>query len=323
MTTLSPGYALRPPTRADMGAIVDLAVACDLAEYGAPDYTLEDLVADWAAPRFELERDAWIVESPGGRLSGYGELWDREPGREFRATILVHPLDWDLGTGPRVLAAVEARTRAKIREVAGTGAVGGSGPARLAAVVPSVNHRKLSLLRSAGYRHTRTFYRMDIDLTDCDPRPEPPADIEIRTFRPGADDAAMHSAIEESFADHFGHVREPLEDWKALRMNDPRYDPVHWFIAWDGAEAAGGILGYEMGDISWVRELGVRPAWRGRGLGKALLLHSFAGFRARGRMKVSLGVDSQNAYDATGLYERAGMVVGQQHQFWERQLVVS
>jgi ribosomal protein S18 acetylase RimI-like enzyme len=310
---LDPGYTLRPPRRDDAHAIVALAVACDIAEYGAPDFTGEDLEADWAAPRFTLERDAWVIESPAGRLSGYADLWDREPGREFRASLYVHPEDWDIGTGPRLLAAAEARTRGKLRE-AGTDA------ARLAAVVPSVNHRKQALLKAAGYRLTRTYYRMDIDLRERDPRPAPVSGLEIRAFRPGVDDAAAHLAIDESFADHFGHVHETIEDWKQLRMGDPRYNPELWHIAWDGDEVAGAILGYDMGDISWIRELGVRAAWRGRGLGRALLLHSFAQFRARGRMKVSLGVDSRNAYDATGLYERAGMVVGQQHDFWEREI---
>lgn len=313
MTPLDPGYDLRPPTRADVRAIVELAVACDVAEYGAPDFSEEDLLADWGAPRFTLARDAWVIESPAGRLSGYGDLWDREPGREFRAAIYVHPGDWGIGTGPRLLAAAEARTREKIRE-AGTDA------ARLASVTPSVNHHKRDLLRASGYRHTRTYYRMDIDLAARDPRPAPVPGIDIRRFRPGIDDAAAHLAIDESFADHFGHVHETLEDWKQLRMGDPRYNPDLWHLAWDGGEVAGAILGYDMGDISWIRELGVRSAWRGRGLGKALLLHSFAQFRARGRMKVSLGVDSRNAYDATGLYERAGMVVGQQHDFWEREI---
>lgn len=313
MTLLDPGYTLRAPTRADARAIVALATACDIAEYGAPDFTEEDLVADWSAPRFTLERDAWVIENPAGRLSGYGDLWDREAGREFRASILVHPQDWDLGTGPRLLRAAEARTREKIRDAGGDAA-------RLACVVPSVNHRKQALFREAGYRHTRTFFRMDIDLAGRDPRPEPLPGIAIRVFRPGSDEHAIHETIEEAFADHFGHVHQRLDEWTAVRMSDPRYDPNLWFLAWDGDEVAGGILGYDMGDVSWIRELGVRPRWRGRGVGKALLLHSFAEFKTRGRMKISLGVDSQNAYDATGFYERVGMLVGQKHEFWEREI---
>ena len=198
----------------------------------------------------------------------------------------------------------------------------GAPSARLATVIPSVSADRRELVRGAGYRHTRTYIRMDVDLAGREIRPADPPGIEIRTFRLGVDDRALHQAIEESFADHFRYVREPHEEWMALRTRDPRFKHDLWFVAWDGTEAAGGILGYDLGEISWIRELGVRPRWRRRGVGMALLLRSFAALKSLGCNKISLGVDSDNAYEATRLYERAGMVVGQIHEFWERTLVV-
>jgi mycothiol synthase len=307
------GPPLRPPERGDVPGIVDLAVAVDLAQYGAPDFTEEDVLADWEAPRFDRLRDAWVAPAPEGRLSGYATVWEKDPGRELTSTILVHPEDWATGVGERLLAATEARAAERVRAA-------GSTSARLAMVVPSVNAARIALARAAGYQHTRTYVRMDIDLTGREIRCVEPAGIEIRRFRLGVDDRALHEAIEESFADHFRHVREPHEEWMALRTQDPRFNPDLWFVAWDGAEAAGGILGYDLGDICWIRELGVRRAWRRRGLGMALLLRSFEDFRSRGRHQICLGVDSDNAYRATRLYERAGMVVGQEHEFWEREI---
>jgi mycothiol synthase len=296
-------------------AIVELAVACDLDEYGATDYCDEDLLSKWTAPRFVPERDAWLLPGPGGRLAGYADLWEREPGRDFTASLLVHPRSWGEGAGERLLAAVERRARERIREAESPGA-------RLASIVPSVNRAKLALFRGAGYRHTRTYYRMDIDLAGRDPRPEPPAGIEIRGYRPGPDDGAVQAAIEESFSDHFRHVDAPAAEWMALRTKDPRFDPELWFLAWEGPEVAGAVLGYDLGEISWIRELGVRPPWRRRGVGLALLERCFEALKARGRTSVCLGVDSDNAHGATALYERAGMVVGQKHEFWERALAL-
>jgi mycothiol synthase len=307
------GPPLRPPVRGDVRAIVDLAIAVDVAQYGEPDFTEEDVLADWEAPRFDPGRDAWVAAGPEGRLSGYATVWEKDPGRELTSTILVHPEDWATGVGERLLAATEARAAERIRAA-------GSSSARLATVVPSVSAARIDLVRTSGYRHTRTYVRMDIDLTGREIRRVEPPGIEIRRYRPGVDDRALHEAIEESFADHFRHVREPHEEWMALRTRDPRFNPELWFVAWDGAQAAGGILGYDLGDICWIRELGVRRAWRRRGLGTALLLRSFEDFRSRGRYKVCLGVDSDNAYQATRLYERAGMVVGQEHEFWEKQV---
>ena len=52
--------------------------------------------------------------------------------------------------------------------------------------------------------------------------------------------------------------------------------------------------------------LGVRRPWRKRGLGLALLLHSFSAFHRRGQRRVSLGVDAGSLTGALRLYERAG-----------------
>ena len=53
----------------------------------------------------------------------------------------------------------------------------------------------------------------------------------------------------------------------------------------------------------------MRPAWRGKGVAKALLYRTFAEFWRRGTTRVTLDVDSQNATGAVALYERVGMHV--------------
>ena len=58
--------------------------------------------------------------------------------------------------------------------------------------------------------------------------------------------------------------------------------------------------------------IGVRPAWRRRGIAEALLETSFAEFFRRGERRVALGVDAESPTGATRLYEKAGMRV-----FWE------
>jgi ribosomal protein S18 acetylase RimI-like enzyme len=70
----------------------------------------------------------------------------------------------------------------------------------------------------------------------------------------------------------------------------------------------------------WIGAIGVRPAWRGRGLAKALLLHSFREFHRRGQRRVGLGVDSENSTGATKLYESVGMVVDTEQVVWEKVL---
>ena len=76
---------------------------------------------------------------------------------------------------------------------------------------------------------------------------------------------------------------------------------------------------YQMDD-GWVDTLGVRRPWRRKGLGMALLQHSFGEFYRRGKYKVGLDVDSQNLTGATRLYERAGMHVARTYISYEKEL---
>jgi ribosomal protein S18 acetylase RimI-like enzyme len=69
-----------------------------------------------------------------------------------------------------------------------------------------------------------------------------------------------------------------------------------------------------------VGTLAVRPRWRRRGLGEALLRAAFAALYERGRRRVGLGVDAENVTGALRLYERVGMRVIRQSDNWVREL---
>jgi ribosomal protein S18 acetylase RimI-like enzyme len=66
--------------------------------------------------------------------------------------------------------------------------------------------------------------------------------------------------------------------------------------------------------------LGVRRPWRKRGIGLALLRHSFNEFYRRGKREVGLGVDAQNLTGALRLYEHAGMHVDKAFDHYEKEL---
>ena len=66
--------------------------------------------------------------------------------------------------------------------------------------------------------------------------------------------------------------------------------------------------------------LGVRRPWRRRGLGRALLLHAFGEFRARGKRGAGLGVDGLNPTGAVRLYEQAGMHVARRFDQYAKPL---
>jgi ribosomal protein S18 acetylase RimI-like enzyme len=85
------------------------------------------------------------------------------------------------------------------------------------------------------------------------------------------------------------------------------FDPSLWFLAWDGAEIAGMALCTAQPDKGYIQTVAVRRAWRGRGLGLALLEAAFGTYYERGTRHIELSVDSESPTGAARLYERAGM----------------
>ena len=95
------------------------------------------------------------------------------------------------------------------------------------------------------------------------------------------------------------------------------FDPSLWFLAFEGDAMVGACLCFEYPVEGWVRQLGVLPSWRGKGLGSALLRQAFYSFRKRGFDKVGLTVDAQNE-NAYLFYQRLGMRRVRQYEQHEK-----
>jgi mycothiol synthase len=315
---LPPGFVIRAPREEDAQAVADLMRACDIANYGVPDSDVNDVLDEWSAPDFELQRDAWILERPGAGIVGYAGTRARRAGADFDASLCVLPGESVPALGPSLIEAVETR----VLEAAP------AGEALVCCFIASVETAWRALLEQSGYKEARTFFRMRIDLapgparlTATAPAWDEPAvgEIEIRALRLGIDDRTLHATLEESFAEHFRHSPRTFEDWWALRANHARFDPDLCLVAWEDERAAGALFAYDYEDLGFIRELGVLKPWRGRGVGSALLRRSFEDFRTRGQFRVVLGVDAENE-GAVVLYERVGMRVEQRHLLMQKRL---
>ena len=310
---LPAGLLLRRPVIADAEAVAELMCAVDVAEIGEAETDVNDVRDDWALPRFDLERDAWLVVNEQGAVLGYGWVWDKVPDHEMIGDIYAMPGSPHRGIASALCARIEERAAEHLS------AAGRDNEVTLGFFAP-VGSTWASFLDERGYPVARTYFRMEIELGDEPPAPPVVPGIEIRPFQPGADDVALHLAIQESFAEHYLFSPEPLEDWMKRRSAHAVADPTLWRIAWEGAEPAGGIIPYPFEGMAWIREVGVRREWRSRGVGRALLLHAFAALHALGHRRIGLGVDAQNATGATRLYESAGMKVTLRHEFHRRVL---
>jgi mycothiol synthase len=166
-----------------------------------------------------------------------------------------------------------------------------------------------SMFEEAGYRVVRYHWMMEINLAEA-PQVKPfPAGIELRPFEKDAHDYLVFQAENEAFQDHWGNVPAVYNNWKLRKLGREEFDPALWHIAWDGDQIAGYAQTRFRNGIGWIGNLGVRRPWRRRGLGEALLLHSFNEFYKRGMTRIGLGVDASNPTGATRLYEKVGMKV--------------
>jgi GNAT superfamily N-acetyltransferase len=166
------------------------------------------------------------------------------------------------------------------------------------------------LFESRGYREVRRFYEMAIELTEEPSPPVVPAGFVVDELREGEYEA-FYEALGEAFAEHWEWHPEPFEEWLARRQGQHRdeHGPI-WFVVRDGDELAAVTRNdANVAGGGYVGAIGVRPAWRGKGLGKALLQRTFGEFWRRGTTRVTLDVDAQNATGAVRLYERVGMQI--------------
>jgi ribosomal protein S18 acetylase RimI-like enzyme len=110
-----------------------------------------------------------------------------------------------------------------------------------------------------------------------------------------------HAVLDEAFP---GLVAA-FADWHGNLIADSEYDPSLCVAAvTDGGEIAGFI---QCWTSDFIKDLAVAPGFRGRGIGAALLAHTFGLFAGRGARHVDLKVEPDNA-PARRLYARHGMV---------------
>jgi ribosomal protein S18 acetylase RimI-like enzyme len=238
---------------------------------------------------------------------GWCDVWDRDrSGRCFWLDVRAHP---------RVEATYEALLDFGLQragEQAGKGAV-----ARL--LVATDDEALAGVTQHRAFRPVRYAFRMVIDLLEKPACSEWPEGISVRAYR--AEDAQTVYELEaEIFADDWNFTQLDFDDWQRLHLASMEFDPDLWFLAEDAGEVAGCALcrSERRPGTGHVNALGVRPQWRRRGLGLALLLHSFAELRAHGRSKADLGVDAENPTGALPLYERAGMRLAQRTDTYEK-----
>lgn len=246
----------------------------------------------------ELKSDWLRVVEVNDRVVGYGDILVTD---DAVAVEVAAPGHWDV-----FLDWAEETARAE--------------DVPLVRVFFPAGHELADVLASRGYRYWRSAYTMQIELGEVAPGiPATPGGIDLRTYQ-DSDVELLRNALNEAFEEDPFHEEATPEKFRAFYLNARGFDPSMWLLAWDDDELAGFVLAFpqRLGDpdLGGIEVLGVRPAWRRRGLGRLLLSAAFSRLHALGLRRVALGVDAGNETGALKLYEGMGMRVVRQGDNW-------
>ena len=300
---------LRAPTLDDVAAIAAFLNATSQAREGLDSSSFEEVRLWLTSPTNDPQKNVRLAFDDR-RLVGYADVDPRgsAPVRWWCEIEIDPNSDVDVA-GAALVAWAEERAREQQ-------------PGVLAPYVSNANQPVKRLLEEHDFRLIRHSYRMEIDLDDQRDEPEWPDGIELRTMQAG-ETRRVWEVQEEVFEDSWAHTPTPYEEWLHWMSDESAFDPTLWFLAHDHGDVAAMCLCRihpRESDLGWVNILGTRRPWRRRGLGRALLLHAFAVFRERGFPRVALGVDATSLTGANRLYEKVGMRVVRQWDFYEKQL---
>ncbi|MFN8377734.1 MAG: GNAT family N-acetyltransferase [Anaerolineae bacterium] len=316
------GTLVRPVLHEDAEAVLALIHSNTLAISGEIDESLKELLEEWADPDLDLARDSRVVFAPDGRLIAYALLWNKNRLALPILEIYLHASEWDTDTvtEPGLLAWAEARTWENVGDI----------PPELRIAVrtycDSREERFLKLVEAEGYSAIRHSFRMGITFEGP---PEPgtwPEGFVLRVAEKDTDMMPVFDALRDAWRDHFGYIEAPYDEamvsWKHHWTE--QFAPGLWLLAMDGDTVAGMCINYprfgEDETIGFVEIVGVRRAYRRRGVAEALLRRSFAALYAAGKTSACLYVDGKSLTGATRLYERVGMSVTSRYILNEKEL---
>jgi mycothiol synthase len=281
---------IRPALDDDQKAVYHLIAGNRSLMFGGdPELTFGQMANIW-----QLDRQHWVAVADGSIVGAAGlssgEYIDLDVRPDMRRR----------GIGTALLREVEDE----------------AGHVLIRAVACALDPAGAAFLVANGFEKAWDYWLMGIDLRDELPPPRWPEDVIVRTFR--AEDAVeVKELLDIAYAAEPDFRERSFDDWRQFMLGDPSFDPGCWFLAEADGELVAAALNWKEG---YVKDIVVHPEHRRRGLGEALMRHTFREFRRRGAARVTLKTDSTNPTEAWRLYERLGMGYERTYEVFEKQL---
>ncbi len=255
--------------------------------------TVDDsLLREWLAqPGLSTEKNCWLVEE-GHEVTGYAILY---PELRIQRTLLemgVHPSY----RGGDIEMQIVRQGVARAKELG----------ARVLHLCFSPASSLSAVLKEEGFSWARRYWGMRWQ-EDHIPSPKPPPGFSITTFQ--NDDAERLTQVQNaSFEGSWGFCPNTIEEVEyRARLSISRPEGI--FFLCHAEETAGycwtNIQGTPKSSVGFIGMIGITPSYRGRGLGKPILLAGMEYLHSAGVKHIELNVDGENAA-AIGLYQSVG-----------------
>jgi mycothiol synthase len=292
----------------DVPVLTGLWQRVAMAAIGSPDVSEDEVRDAFTNPRLNLAKDTFIAIDGTGRAVAYAEVFDEHDDRAHVDVVVEPEFDDErfAAVASRGTQVALARLGDIVRERSGVATTASAGLYRGETRIGAV-------YRANGFCPSTTYWRMSIDVEGKRFEvPGLPDGVRIESVDPDDDDVMRTalSILNEAFIGHHGHVDMTFDEFTPVWRDTKKYDRTTWWFAYIGSDPVGINLCDNLKldeNAGYVRNLGVLPSARGRGIAKALLLTSFDEYARRGRSTVQLGVDTANDTGATRLYEGVGM----------------
>lgn len=204
-------------------------------------------------------------------------------------------IDWEIGRAKQLLAQSER-----------------AAPARLVVHVEDDMPDSVDILTARGFRATRYYTELRRDLRTELPDPGLGRPLDLVPWTAELDEQ-VRLTHNMAFAEHWVSEPQTAETWAQGRT----YFVPEWsFIVLDRTTDRAQVVGYLLSSryeqdwpsLGWsegyIDLLGVRPAWRGRGIATALVTRAMQAYRDSGMEYASLGVDTEAPGAVFGLYSK-------------------
>jgi mycothiol synthase len=256
------------------------------------------------------EPDAWLVAQVNDRVVGYSQMdsWFEEDGVWVYLIMGWVLLGWrGQGIGTAMLHWGENRARRSAASQHSRERF------EYAANASCTEQDCIALLRHEGYDVGFTTLEMRLDMSVPLPAVQPlPDGIEWRSVLPEQYPLIVSSLIDcyrhEYPGDRF-RVRCGRESYFTHGLSHAQRDPWLLYVAWDGDQVAGQVFVTIENGRAEVDQVSIRPAWRRRGLGRALVTRAVRDAYQRGVQVIWLHTIAEYPTHAVDLYRSLGFHV--------------